>query len=187
MKKLVLLTAAILSIQFAHAQTAKTAVEAPKGSFENFSETAGNKIKQEIFDVANVRGIDFQVLKLTNTTNNDYKAGLRIAARLGSGGSRSSYNTVLDMDELNELQKVIENLTTESIDKTNTFANGECCYMSKGGFLATTFNESGNKMTGYLVLQLKQYRSGSKAYMAAKDLPKLRDAIAAAKVKLQSL
>jgi hypothetical protein len=190
MKKFILVAVFLCCFQYTFSQVKKEIPEAPKSKLESFSENSGTMLKKEFFDVAIVKGVQFEVLKLTDMSNNSVEAGLRISATLGSGSYLSSYVAFLDKDEIDGFEKAIDYMLTNVSTSSVPVNNIEYRYMSRSGFSATVYNGSGtwsSKKTWRLNLRLEKYISASNAYLTAEELPKIKEAIAAAKLKLQSI
>ncbi|HVW97487.1 MAG TPA: hypothetical protein VHA56_16055 [Mucilaginibacter sp.] len=179
MKKVIFTLSLVLSVIYSFCQV-KKADEAPKSKLETFSESSGSMVKKEYFEIDKVKGVKFQVLKLTNVSTGTTLSGLRLEAE--SGGSFSSTKTAfLDADELDGLIKALT-YVNESVLNTPVPANDvEFNFHARSGFSAGVFNYR-NKWLGYV--KLERFDSQSQFDFAAEDFQKVVEIIKSAKTKL---
>ncbi|MHC2993700.1 hypothetical protein OB13_19750 [Pontibacter sp. HJ8] len=183
MKKFLLTLFIAVSVStITHAQEKVTdKASQPKSNLETFLDQSGSLIKKEYVTIGKVKGINVQVLKITDLIKNSTVSGLRLEGITTSSYSSDSKIAFLDSDEIENFIKAIDYINSNILNLPAA-GSTEVIYSSRGGFSGGAFVDSKNKWSTFM--QLEKYDSRSMFFLSAEDFSQMKDLIVQAKAKI---
>lgn len=149
-----------------------------------FSKKDGALIKKEFYDVGVVKGIEFQVLIMTDELSKEKIGALRIKTSRYSSSGTDEYVGTLDFDEIDACLKSLGYLQSNIISSTPPTYT-ECGYATKDDVQIGAY--SSDKKGWVIYIQTKGYTTRSLAFIDLKDFPSVIESITTAKAKIQEL
>ena len=180
MKKLFILLVLLCSVAVSNAQEKETEKSQSKAVL--FEQSIGSLIRKDFYNLPKIRGVETQVLILTDILTGKKIGCLRIEPK-----QYSSPNGVgtLDFEELDAAIKSLSYIK-ENILPTAPDVYSEIVFKSKDGVqLGTYFNEKTKKWVVFIYTN--SYTSRSAAYCDETQLSKMIEIMKTAKSKIQEL
>jgi len=147
-----------------------------------FSAQAGALIEKQFLTIGTVKGIEVNVLKITNLMTNTTTTALRFQYEVKGQYTSDTKIAVLDSDELDGLIKSIKTLQTVVLPSTKEVYT-EVAFKSRTGFEAGAFfSLEKGKWTAYL--QLKKFDSKSMVFITPEDLGQILALVESARQKM---
>ena len=182
MKKLFFLLVLLCSVAVSNAQEKET--EKSQSNAVLFEQSIGSLIRKDFYNLPKVRGVENQVLILTDILTGKKIGCLRIETKPFSA-SNETYVGRLDFDELDAAIKSLSYIK-ETILPTTPDVYSEIVFKSKDGVqLGTYFNEKTKKWV--VVIYTKSYTSRSAKYFDETELSEMIEIMKTAKSKIQGL
>ncbi len=172
MKKIFfILSFVILSLGCFAQDKAKEEIPESKSDAVAFLTKEGTFLKKDFYDLKNVKGVEFQVLVMTDVNNNKKIACLRLITKHKSSYTSDTYIGTLDSDEIDECINALNhilNVLMPTIPDTYT----EVSYKTKDGVeIGAYCDEEKNKWTVFV--KTKSYTPRSTEWFGADNLPNL--------------
>ena len=180
MKKLVLfLSLAFLSVCSFAQDKVKEDVPESKSDAVAFLTKEGTFLKKDFYDLKTVKGVEFQVLVMTDVNNGKKIACLRLITKYKGSYSSDTYIGTLDYDELDECINALTHISNVLMPTTpETYT--EVSYKTKDGVEIGAYCEAGkNKWT--IFVKTKSYTSRSTEWFGSDNLPILISRLTEAK------
>ena len=182
MKKLFILLVLLCSVAVSNAQEKET--EKSQSNAVLFEQSIGSLIRKDFYNLPKVRGVENQVLILTDILTGKKIGCLRIETKPFSS-SNETYVGRLDFDELDAAIKSLSYIK-ETILPTTPDVYSEIVFKSKDGVqLGTYFNEKTKKWVVFIYT--KSYTSRSATYCDETELSEMIEIMKTAKNKIQEL
>lgn len=182
MKKLFILLVLLCSVAVSNAQEKET--EKSQSNAVLFEQSIGSLIRKDFYNLPKVRGVENQVLILTDILTGKKIGCLRIETKPFSS-SNETYVGRLDFDELDAAIKSLSYIK-ETILPTTPDVYSEIVFKSKDGVqLGTYFNEKTKKWVVFIYT--KSYTSRSAKYCDETELSEMIEIMKTAKDKIQEL
>lgn len=182
MKKTILLILLALVPMFIFAQEGKETES--KSKAVEFSKKDGTLLRKEFYDIGSVKGIEFQVLIMTDELSKEKLGALRIKTSYYSSVGTDDYVGTLDFDEIDACLKSLEYIQNTIITSTPATYT-ECGYSTKDNVEIGTY--SSEKKGWVVYIQTKGYTTRSLKFVDLKEFPKVIKYITSAKSKIQEL
>ena len=182
MKKLFILLVLLCSVAVSNAQEKETEKSQSKAVL--FEESIGSLIKKDFYNLSKVRGVENQVLILTDILTGEKMGCLRMKPKQYSSSNEPCVGT-LDFEELDAAIKSLSYIK-ENILPTTPDVYSEIVFKSKDGVqLGTYFNEKTKKWVVFIYTN--SYTSRSAAYCDETELSEMIEIMKTAKSKIQEL
>ena len=182
MKKLFILLVLLCSVAVSNAQEKETEKSQSKAVL--FEESIGSLIKKDFYNLSKVRGVENQVLILTDILTGEKMGCLRMKLQQYSSSNEHCVGT-LDFEELDAAIKSLSYIK-ENILPTTPDVYSEIVFKSKDGVqLGTYFNEKTKKWVVFIYTN--SYTSRSAAYCDETELSEMIEIMKTAKSKIQEL
>ncbi len=165
MKKLVLFLSVLFLSVSGFTQT-KDDVPSSQSAAVEFLNTQGSLIVKEFYDLPKVKGVECQVLILSDVVNNTKMGCLRLETHYSSSYSSDSYIGTLDYDELDACIKSLQYIK-DSLLPSTPLVYTEVEYKTKDGVKLGAFF-SKNKWSAYVYT--KGYTSRSAEFLSADNI-----------------
>ena len=182
MKKLFILLVLLCSVAVSNAQEKGTEKSQSKAVL--FEESIGSLIRKDFYNLPKVRGVENQVLILTDILTGEKMGCLRMKPKQYSSSNEPCVGT-LDFEELDAAIKSLSYIK-ENILPTTPDVYSEIVFKSKDGVqLGTYFNEKTKKWVVFIYTN--SYTSRSAAYCDETELSEMIEIMKTAKSKIQEL
>ncbi len=183
MKKQVLIV--VLALMTVSVQSQEKATVSKSKSVE-FSEKDGSLLKREFYDLSKIKGVENQILIISNITTSQKIGCLRLTTSSYSKYGDDSYIGTLDLDEISACKKSLEHIQNELLPTTPEIYT-ECVYSTRDGLKFTAFYSiKESKWT--IAVYVKGYTAKSASILDSNDLKSyislLSEAEASIKAKL---
>lgn len=179
MKKWILaLIVAIFASMTAFAQEqAKDAIPESKSKAVEFLKADGSLLIKEFYDLDIIKGVECQVLVITNVVTKKKLGCLRLETRYSSSYSKDSYIGTLDSDELDACIQSLQYIKDTLLPSTPEVYT-EVEYKTNDGVKFGAYYAN-NKWTAYVYT--KGYTSRSAAFLNAENIDKFIEVMRHAK------
>lgn len=182
MKKLFILLVLLCSVAVSNAQEKETEKSQSKAVL--FEESIGSLIRKDFYNLPKIRGVETQVLILTDILTGKKIGCLRIEPKQYTSPNTTCVGT-LDFDELDAAIKSLSYIK-ETILPTTPDVYSEIVFKSIDGVqLGTYFNEKTKKWVGFIYTN--SYTSRSAKYCDERELSEMIEIMKTAKSKIQEL
>ena len=182
MKKLFFLLVLLCSVAVSNAQEKET--EKSQSNAVLFEQSIGSLIRKDFYNLPKVRGVENQVLILTDILTGKKIGCLRIETKPFSS-SNETYVGRLDFDELDAAIKSLSYIK-ETVLPTTPDVYSEIVFQSKDDVkLGTYFNEKTKKWVVFIYT--KSYTSRSATFCDETELSEMIEIMKTAKDKIQEL
>lgn len=155
MKKTII--AVVTLLMLCNVSFGQVAKEESKSKSIAFSAQAGSLIKKEFYPIGKVKGVEFEVLIMTDILKNEKMGCLRL--KTSDYSSKDEYIGTLDLDEIDACVKSLE-FIKDKLLTTVTENYTECEYKSKDGVKFGAYSEK-TKWTAFIYTKSYTYRSAS--------------------------
>lgn len=149
---------------------------------EEFSLKSGTLIRKEFIDVGTIKGIEVQVLKVSDLHSGNGISALRLNRSVQGRYTSASHTAALDADELDDLMRAINNLKM-NVFPTSPYTYTEVTFQSKAGFEAGAYYDQ-DRMKWVAYLRLEKYDRDSMVFLSVSDFDELLTLIGEAKQKM---
>ena len=182
MKKLFILLVLLCSVAVSNAQEKET--EKSQSNAVLFEQSIGSLIRKDFYNLPKVRGVENQVLILTDILTGEKMGCLRMKPKQYSSSNEPCVGT-LDFEELDAAIKSLSYIK-ENILPTTPDVYSEIVFKSKDGVkLGTYFNQKTRKWVVFIYT--KSYTSRSAKYFDETELSEMIEIMKTAKSKIQEL
>ncbi|MBM6993560.1 MAG: hypothetical protein I3J02_09910 [Prevotella sp.] len=183
MKKILLMLMLALSIS-CMAQNAKVDAEKSESKSVAFMASSGSFMKREFIDITTIKGVEYQILIMTDLLTNHKMGCLRLTTEYTSSYSSSSdtYIGTLDYDELDACIQCLTKLQSDILPSQASVYT-EIEYKSRDGVkLGAYYNEKKSAWQAYVYT--KGYTSRSASFFNSENIPSILDAMRQAKTMI---
>lgn len=142
MKKIYLAVLLLLSFNVAVAQQTNSEEESKSATLE-FMKKDGACFKKEFYDLGNVKGVNCQVLIVTDIVEGIKMGCLRLKTKYYSSVSTDTYIGTLDYDEIDACVKSLEYIKSELQNQPSVYTEFE--YNTNDGIKMGAYYDSGDK------------------------------------------
>lgn len=178
MNRLILMLLILLSLPSV-AQNAKSDMEKSDSKSISFMSSSGSFMKKEFYDITKIKGVEYQVLIMTDMLTNRKMGCLRLQTVYSSSYSSDTYIGTLDSDEIDACIQCLEKLKNEILP-TQASVYTELEYKSRDGVKLGAYYDQ-KKGAWQAFVYTKGYTSRSAEFFTAENIPAIIDAMANAK------
>lgn len=145
--------------------------ELTTSNFEKIESSYSSFSEKMFYDIGKVKGLKFQVVKLTNILKKESIKSLRLEYVYKTQYTSDTKVAVLDADEIDGLLSALKYIQTTVLPETrNEYC--EITFKSRSGFRAGVYFDF-EKLLWKPFLQLKQFDSNSSVFLPIEDFPSL--------------
>ena len=171
MKKMLLIALLTVLCGVSYAQEKKDASQESSSKTLEFMKKDGTLIQREFYPLGKVKGVECEVLIITDVISKKKMGCLRLKTKYSSSYSSDTYIGTLDFDEMDACMKSIS-FINESVITTTPSAYTEVEYKTRDRVeVGAFYQERSSSWRAYV--QTKSYTNNSMEFFAASELTQL--------------